>query len=986
MLPAFGCKQFAPCNEYNGRCECPAGFGGEDCSEPVCGSLIDGSNRPVRNGTSCQCNDGWTGINCNLCTNDDSCNAFMPEGVDGTCYEGGLLINKNYQMCNVTNRKILDILAGKVPQVTFSCNRSNGECNFQFWVDERESFFCGLQNCEFQSDIRSDTNITRYQCPEISCACIPDRMLCGEAGSIDISDFLTETIKGPGHFECDIATKKCKFSEPSMNDLIKSVFGDPHITLECSSSECIHYTEIPGYHVPEKEVQRGFVIAAFISALVFVAGGVACLRYFIKISQTNKLGWTRLPSDNENAKLMIDHKPASLQFEDVSYSDKSRANILDGIFGTVDEGHVMAIMGGSGAGKTTLLDILAAKTKRGSKLGEIYVNGRTFTNKQYRHVIGFVDQEDNLMPTLTVYETIVTSALLRLPKTMSEDAKRLRALETMGELGILGLKDQLIGSETNRGISGGEKRRVAIACELVTSPSILFLDEPTSGLDAYNAYNVIESLVQMARNYNRTVVFTIHQPRSNIVALFDQLILLAQGKLVYSGPESQVSGFFADIGYPCPPGFNVGDFLVDLTMQADVDNSEDINENAFDGGGNSDTSESDIHNPIARTGTFDVDTTREWRHFASHRGDLVGTSPENTPRKPPVGAMASMGIPPSLDTLVELYKNSQLAESIRQKIERAKQTTIVDTPGYESSSSSTSSPRSIQDFNDNDLKGYDKVGVFGQFKILSGRTFKNLYRNPMLLLTHYVMAVLLAVFCGVLYFNVTNDISGFQNRLGLFFFLLALFGFSTLTTLQLFAEERIIFIRERANGYYRPISYYLAKVLFDIIPLRVLPPILLGLIVYPLVGLSTDGYAFLRFLVILVLFNLTAAATCLLIGIVIQNTGVASLVGCLVMLFSLLFAGLFLNQDSMPAAAVWFKYISIFHYAYEALAVNEVKYLTLTEHKFGLSIEVPGATILSTFGFDSGAMWDDILGLSIFFVTFLVAGYIGVHFVLVERR
>jgi ABC-type multidrug transport system ATPase subunit len=95
----------------------------------------------------------------------------------------------------------------------------------------------------------------------------------------------------------------------------------------------------------------------------------------------------------------------------------------------------------------------------------------------------------------------------------------------------------------------------------VTSPSILFLDEPTSGLDSYNAFNVVESLVSLAKDYNRTVVFTIHQPRSNIVAMFDQLILLARGKMVYSGEVRKCHEYFAGIGHPCPPGFNIADFL-----------------------------------------------------------------------------------------------------------------------------------------------------------------------------------------------------------------------------------------------------------------------------------------------------------------------------------------------------------------------------------------------------------------------------------------
>lgn len=138
-------------------------------------------------------------------------------------------------------------------------------------------------------------------------------------------------------------------------------------------------------------------------------------------------------------------------------------------------------MGASGAGKSTLLDILARKRKRGSVSGTTLVNGRAVPDAMFGEVMGFVDQEDTLMPTLTVYETVLYSALLRLPREMSLEAKKFRTLETMGELGILGIKDARIGESGRRSISGGEKRRVSIACELVTSPSILFLDEPTSG-------------------------------------------------------------------------------------------------------------------------------------------------------------------------------------------------------------------------------------------------------------------------------------------------------------------------------------------------------------------------------------------------------------------------------------------------------------------------------------------------------------------------
>jgi ABC-type multidrug transport system ATPase subunit len=185
---------------------------------------------------------------------------------------------------------------------------------------------------------------------------------------------------------------------------------------------------------------------------------------------------------------MSEHVPATLHFRDIAYtlpspmgSSSPAKPILSKISGRVAPGQVLAIMGASGAGKSTFLDILARRPKSGTVGGVTMVNGREISDEDFRRVCGFVDQEDTLMRTLTVYETVLYSALLRLPREMSNQAKEYRVMETLSELGIMGIKDSRIGDSGHRGISGGEKRRVSIACELVTSPSILFLDEPTSG-------------------------------------------------------------------------------------------------------------------------------------------------------------------------------------------------------------------------------------------------------------------------------------------------------------------------------------------------------------------------------------------------------------------------------------------------------------------------------------------------------------------------
>ncbi|EHK96774.1 putative ATP-dependent permease [Glarea lozoyensis 74030] len=996
----------------------------------VCGSLADGKDRPMRTGNSCDCEDGWGGINCNVCQNNKACNALMPTGDGGVCYTNGEVVKENYQMCDVTNRKIVDLLDPRKPQVTFTCNAPKSTCDFQFWVDQQESFYCSLDNCTSSAQHNVDKNSTEYQCKNIACKCIPDRMLCGENGSVDITDFLDEEIRGPASFDCDEnnGINQCKFQEPAMNQLIQQMFGDTSIQINCASGECLYMTEVPGFERPIKKINTPLIAGVIAGCSIFVVLVILLVWYLSR--RQFRYGPINLDdSDDESAKLMNDHKPASLYWENVSYHINGK-QVLSGIQGVAKPGEIMAIMGASGAGKTSFLDILARKNKRGAVAGDFYVNGEKVDDTEFKNEVGFVDQEDTMLPTLTVHETIMTSALLRLPRDMGRAAKEQRVYEVEKQLGISAIKDSLIGSEEGkgRGISGGEKRRVGIACELVTSPSILFLDEPTSGLDAYNAFNVIECLVTLAKTYKRTVIFTIHQPRSNIVALFDRLLLLAKGKTVYSGEFAQCQDYFDQIGYSCPPGFNIADYLVDLTMHVGI--SKNLAEEIPDLNGSSALSvgpsstravksiasigggsieENVVGSPRSsllpprhkRKDSVKAKQDRELYTRKKSGIDTPGSQPDETPLDPNASnswvrlqrhsGQTSQSLDdtdnllPSadsdLDALVSSYAHSEIAGNIHDEIRSA--VTNAETANGQANAGA------VGDGNINTGamgKGYARISLARQFLILSQRTWRNLYRNPMLMLTHYAIAILLAVLSGYLFYGLTLNIAGFQNRLGLFFFILALFGFSTLTSLTVFASERLLFVRERANGYYSPITYFLAKIVFDIVPLRIIPPIIMGSIVYPMTGLEPQASNFFKFILILVLFNLAAAGICLFIGIVCKDGGVANLVGSLVMLFSLLFAGLLLNHDAIPKSMLWLQSISIFHYAFEALIVNEVTFLTLSDKKYGLNIEVPGATILTTFGFDTQALWTDVISLGGFATGFILLAYIAMHVLLVEKR
>ncbi|SPO06139.1 related to ABC transporter protein [Cephalotrichum gorgonifer] len=1033
LLPAHSCAQYGSCNEFNGKCDCPEGFGGDDCLNPLCGSLARGKDRAMRSGASCDCDDGWTGINCNVCTSNQACNALMPENEGGVCYTNGDVVNHNYQICDVVNKKITTLLGDQKPQVTFTCKKEDATCQFQFWVDEQESFFCDLDTCKTSSDFTNERNSTSYACENVKCSCIKDQMLCGKDGSIDITDFLSESIRGPAKFECEQdkgGSNDCKFREPEMDDLISALIGDSSIQLTCRAGECLYHSEVPGYERPVKKINTPLIAGAIAACSLFLVAAILVTWYLSR--RRLKYGPIHLDdSDDENAKLMSDHKPASLYFDNVSYAINGK-QVLDGIRGVARPGEVTAIMGASGAGKTTFLDILARKNKRGIASGEFYVNGEKVDNSDYKSFIGFVDQEDTMLATLTVHETILTSALLRLPRGMSRAAKEQRVVEVEKQLGIYHIRDSLIGSEEGkgRGISGGEKRRVGIACELVTSPSILFLDEPTSGLDAYNAFNVIECLVTLAKTYKRTVVFTIHQPRSNIVALFDRLILLARGQTVFSGPFHQCQDYFDSIGYSCPPGFNIADYLVDLTMHAGsaslFDDGDDELPVAGSIGPSSTRAIKSIASDSIKSGAGDEGSAeaaaprprgrrhnsiriQQERELFTRRRQAAGTAASSDAGGEDVGAYKLQrhpvsdadrdrddvhDLPPAavtgtmLDELVEAFAASDIATSMHDELHQAVDAArIANGPNADANGDVNGYTSDGSNANVGALgKGYERISYLRQFVILSLRTWRNLYRNPMLMLTHYAIAILLAVLSGYLFYGLTDDIPGFQNRLGLFFFLLALFGFSTLTSLNVFASERLLFVRERANGYYAPITYFAAKVLFDIIPLRITPPILMGAIVYPMTGLVPDLDHFAKFILVLVFFNLAAAAICLFIGIVCKDGGVANLIGTLIMLFSLLFAGLLLNHNAIPKAAVWLQALSIFHYAFESLIVNEVVSLTLVDNKYGINITVPGAAILSSFGFQNDALWSDVLSLAAFGAVFIVLAYGAMHFLLVEKR
>ncbi|KAL8171784.1 hypothetical protein V2J09_023588 [Rumex salicifolius] len=275
-------------------------------------------------------------------------------------------------------------------------------------------------------------------------------------------------------------------------------------------------------------------------------------------------------------------RPITLKFEDVVFKIKvkptqkkeasTEREILKGISGIVTPGEMLAILGPSGSGKTTLLTALGGRLG-GSLAGNITYNNKPFSNNLKR-AIGFVTQDDVHYANLTVTETLVYTALLRLPNTLTKDQKMNQAESVMYQLNLKKCKDSIIGGPFLRGVSGGERKRVSIGQEMLINPSLLLLDEPTSGLDSTNAQKIVSMLAELAKGgTGRAVLVTIHQPSSKLFYMFNKVLLLSDGSPLYFGRGDAVMDYFRGVGFAPLLAMNPADFLVDLANGVSPDDS-----------------------------------------------------------------------------------------------------------------------------------------------------------------------------------------------------------------------------------------------------------------------------------------------------------------------------------------------------------------------------------------------------------------------------
>ena len=286
-------------------------------------------------------------------------------------------------------------------------------------------------------------------------------------------------------------------------------------------------------------------------------------------------------------------EPIDIVFQNLSYTVKDEVQskihkkeiqkiILNNLNGYFSHGKLTGIIGPSGAGKTSLIEILSGQSKTGIVTGNLFLNGNPSDINIMKKISGFVFQDDIILKTMTVKEALYMSALLRLPETISNEEKENKVNEMISLLHLENCKDTIVGDSLSKGISGGERKRLSVGMEMITNPSIIFLDEPTSGLDTYSAYSLMINSKYLT-NTGRTVISTIHQPSSDILRLFDDIIILNKGKIIYLGEVNNLVNYFSSIGYKCPEYTNPSDYIFmnilnPITFNFDNNNLKSVEE------------------------------------------------------------------------------------------------------------------------------------------------------------------------------------------------------------------------------------------------------------------------------------------------------------------------------------------------------------------------------------------------------------------------
>jgi ABC-type multidrug transport system ATPase subunit len=569
----------------------------------------------------------------------------------------------------------------------------------------------------------------------------------------------------------------------------------------------------------------------------------------------------------------------------VDQKDSSRRKeILHPVNTVVEGGTMFAILGGSGSGKTTMLNVIAGRYSA----GQLEVDGEIRFGTLRKCTVGYVTQQDFLMPHLTVKETLQFAARMKVdPKAAIPASSPYRKESTEGpessssdrmyaclvndviqELGLRECADSLVGESSgtsnlaggNRGLSGGERRRVSIAVQIISDAKVLCADEPTSGLDSFTAITVIEALHRLSRGpHHTTVLASVHQPRADVFHMFDAVLLLSKGgHPIYCGTTKAMVGYFRNLGHDCPANSNPADYYVDLSS---VDNQSAA-------------------------------------HLQQSRARVAA--------------------------LVAAYNEFQLRMCLSIATLHSEDASSPKSRSREQSgkNSRAGSDEPFMAAGHKDVLEY-RAPWAQQVRLLVARFVTNNVRDASNALGGLLQALALGLVVMGIFWQLGDSEADTETRNGLMYITVSMeYYITTIILVERFCGELRVFDRELQDTLYQP-SAYLTAHLLSSAPLLLLQPLLYATPIYFGCNLRHGLSHFLMFAAVNVALTWVVNGMVWMCVSVSRDFTVASLLANTNFTFISLTAGFLVNYHDIPVYVKWVRYLSFCSYGYRILMSNE---------------------------------------------------------------
>ncbi|GFF84984.1 brefeldin A resistance protein [Aspergillus udagawae] len=533
--------------------------------------------------------------------------------------------------------------------------------------------------------------------------------------------------------------------------------------------------------------------------------------------------------------------------------------VLKDVSGQVKPGEMLLVLGRPGSGCTSLLRVLSNDRESFDEVvGETrYGSMDHVAARRFRQQIMFNNEDDVHFPTLTVNRTMKFALRNKVPRERPEGQGSKEFVQEqrdviLDSLGIPHTTKTLVGNEFIRGVSGGERKRVSLAEVIAGQSPIQFWDNPTRGLDSKTAVEFARLLRREADINHKTMVATMYQAGNGIYNEFDQVLVLADGRVTYYGPRQLARSYFGDMGFVCPKGANIADFLTSVTV---------------------------LTERIVRPGMEDKVPSSAGEFESRYRQSDIYQK-----------AMEGVGPPEKLTHEVDELTAAVASEKRKRHLPR--------TPSVYTTS----------------LWEQIRACTIRQFQIMAG--------DRLSLIIKVVSAILQALVCGSLFYNLKDDSSSIFLRPGALFFPVLYFLLESMSETTASFMGRPILSRQKRFGFYRPTAFCIANAITDI-PVVLVQVSCFCIILYFMAALQMDTGRFFTYWIIVIANTLCFMQMFRAVGALCKRFGNASKITGLLSTIFFVYGGYLIPYEKMHVWFRWIFYLNPGAYAFEALMANE---------------------------------------------------------------